>query len=78
MEDSKKHKGSRKISRRSALKATGALVGAGVAGAAGISLPVGKSSRALAKQAWGPTGRSCGQETPSADQGRPVGCDNPV
>jgi len=49
MENGKKSKGSRNISRRSALKTAGALLGAGVAG---ISLPLGRSSRALAKTAW--------------------------
>ena len=49
MENGKKPKGSRNISRRSALKTAGALLGAGVAG---ISLPLGRSSRALAKTAW--------------------------
>jgi branched-chain amino acid transport system substrate-binding protein len=56
MENGKKSKGSGNISRRSALKTVGALMGAGVAGAAGITLPLGRSSRALAKTAWAASG----------------------
>jgi len=54
MENGKKSKGSRNITRRSALKTAGALLGAGVAG---LSLPLGKSSRGLANSAWAASGK---------------------